>query len=230
MKYYIINRDENCKGVPFLLNAVLAENFDPKNPMPPMKGYSWTPSPGYAKKFPKELYLISKDRLYKFDYMPFWIGYVISSDFFELIAQHSNFEYTIVKLHTINWKGKVITDKKYFFLYIPYENWLNAIDFEKSKFILDDDLIKMKGLSAKKILNEKDFVSNIKTYDSIYINESKCDNNQIFKVNDNILHDLICSDSFLKKMMESNIYGINAIDTDLSYKYFSKFETNGIAE
>lgn len=57
----------------------------------------------------------------------------------------------------------------------------------------------MKGLSAEKILSEKDFVSNIKTYDSIYINESKCNNNQIFKVNDNIIHDLICSDSFLKK-------------------------------
>lgn len=90
----------------------------------------------------------------------------------------------------------MITDKKYFFLYIPYKNWLNAIDFEKSKFILDDDLIKMKGLSAEKILSKKDFVSNIKTYDSIYINESKCNNNQIFKINDNIIHDLICSDSF----------------------------------
>lgn len=30
--------------------------------------------------------------------------------------------------------------------------------------------------------------------------------------------------------MESNIYGINVIDTEFSYKYFSKFETNGIAE
>ena len=88
----------------------------------------------------------------------------------------------------------------------------------------------MKGLSAEKILSKKDFVSNIKTYDSIYINESKCNNNQIFKINDNIIHDLICSDSFLKKMKESNIYVINVIDTEFSYKYFSKFETNGIAE
>lgn len=193
MKYYILNNDKNKTGVPVLLNAVLAEEFNPQNPMPPMVGYSWCCAYRNERIYPDELYLISKDRLYTFDYIRFWDGYVVSSEFLELIKSFSSFRYNIVKLNVIGWKGVKITDKKYYFIEIPISEWIDAIDFEKSVFMLDDYMLELKGLNKEQVIAEKNYFTNIKAYKSIHIDSSRCKNNQIFQVRDNIIQDLICS-------------------------------------
>lgn len=220
MKYYILNNDKNKTGVPVLLNAVLAEEFNPQNPMPPMVGYSWCCAYRNERIYPDELYLISKDRLYTFDYIRFWDGYVVSSEFLELIKSFSSFRYNIVKLNVIGWKGVKITDKKYYFIEIPISEWIDAIDFEKSVFMLDDYMLELKGLNKEQVIAKKNYFTNIKAYKSIHIDSSRCKNNQIFQVRDNIIQDLICSQEFLNELEKSNIYGIGVIDTNSSSEYF----------
>ena len=94
MKYYILNNDKNKTGVPVLLNAVLLKNLIP------IQCYLWCIR-GVVPIAMNEYILmncihIKKDRLYTFDYIRFWDGYVVSSEFLELIKSFS-FRYNIVK-------------------------------------------------------------------------------------------------------------------------------------
>lgn len=223
MSYFVLKNNFKKRGVPPVINAVLAECFNIKHPMPPMSGYSWTCIDKEKRIYPNELYLVSKDRFYNFDYVGFWDGYIISENFKNLLDVYSNFSYKEISLHVIGWKGNVITDKKYFFIEIPNIEWVDAIDYDKSFFCLNEYFIKLKGLDVNEVIAKKDFYMNIKKYTSISLDSKKCNSNNIFKLLDGVIHDLVCDDIFYNKMNELDIYGVDVIDLDNIEHYFDYY-------
>lgn len=112
MNYYIIIKNEELSGVPTFLDAVLSENYVLENPMPPMN-YAWrrkTPN-GRKAPFPKELYLVSKNKILKSDYLNDFGGFIVSKELLGLIQTSNSKLFDKVILKTIGWKGENITNK-----------------------------------------------------------------------------------------------------------------------
>ena len=210
MKYYIIKNDFKEHGAPALLNAVLAEKFDINNPMPSMTGYSWTKSKDLDIEFPDELFLITKDKFYDFNYNIFWKGFVISEQFKVFIDRYL-LEYKKVNLKVINHKGKEISNKKYYFIYIPMKNRIDNINYASSEFTLDDSILKLRGLSEEEIKKDNNYFGNIKEYKSLVINNTN--KFEIFQVKDLIVQDLICSSKFKEDLYNHEVSKIVFIDT-----------------
>jgi len=222
MNHYLLKNDYNKAGVPATLNAVLAENFNEKDPMPAMAGYSWTKTRDPNREYPKDLFLISKDKSYKFDYIKFWEGYVISKKFKEKIDKF-NLSYKSVNLDVIGWKNNKITEEEYFFIDVPSSNSIDCIDYESSSFELDKQMIELRGLTEQKIIKEKNYYGNIKTYDSLVLLKEKENGNDIFRIKDNTIHDLVCSENFKQELLNDDIYGINFLAFDEMDTYHNYF-------
>jgi len=220
MNHYLLKNDYTKAGVPPILNAVLAEHFNEKDPMPPMAGYSWTKTRDPNREYPKDLFLISKDKSYKFDYIKFWEGYVISKKFKEKI-DNFDLSYKSVNLKVIGWKNNKITEKEYFFIDVPSSNSIDCINYDESSFELDKQMIELRGLKESKIIKEKNYYGNIKAYDSLVL--SKEIKNNIFRVKDNTILDLVCSENFKQELLNDNIYGIDFISFDQMNTYHNYF-------
>jgi len=210
MKYYIIKNDFKGSGSPATLNAVLAERFDAANPMPPMSGYSWTKSKDLDIEFPSDLFLISKDCYYDFNYIGFWKGFVVSEQFKAFIDKYL-LEYKKVNLITLNHEGKDISNKKYYFVYIPMKNRVDIIDYRSSEFVLDYSILKLRGLSEEDVKKDNNYFGNIKEYKRLIMKNTG--NPDVFQVKDLIVQDLVCSPKFKDDIIQHKVSNLVFIDT-----------------
>ena len=126
---------------PVNLTAVLAERYDPKNPMPPMN-YPWL-RPKSGVPFPETLYLICENHRYlKFDYLPWFNGFIISErlkdHFLEASskAEASTEEYyQMIPLKSVNINGENNSLKRFF--YLNFTSQFSIIDYEASEYVLN---------------------------------------------------------------------------------------------
>lgn len=189
------------KGVPIFLDGVLAEKFDPKNPMPPMN-YSWTRNRlGKKIDYPKELWLIVKEKSLLFDYYPCFRGIIVSDVFLNIMKENTSEEfYQIVKLNTVSWKGKEVTPKKYFYLRFYKEESL--FDYEKSEYVLENDVNMENVLTVG---------SGIKYFKEIFLNNN-ISNTRFFILRDRMFNKyLFCNSSFRLQIEKAGLYGFEIL-------------------
>ncbi|AIQ13783.1 Imm43 family immunity protein [Paenibacillus durus] len=201
------------RGVPIFLNAVLAEEYNQKNPMPDMD-YEWNFSSGIRKvNFPDHLFLICNERLLIFDYYPHFDGFIVSNEFLKVFRGYSSMEgYQLVPLETLSWKGKKITEKKYYYLF-PYkeEDW---VDFQASKYVVEkgetvEDIISTGGLFIKKI-------------EKIILKEPEIDK-EVFTLRGSTLTNyLFCSEIFKKEIEKEKLVSIDFIPLEQFPDYYNK--------
>ena len=203
------------KGVPIFLNGVLAEKFNRNDPMPPMD-YPWTwRKKGKKVDFPKELWLVTKEKLLLFDYYPDYNGLLVSDKFLELMKKnHLDTNVDIVPLNTVSWKGKEITLKKYF--YVRFNDDEALIDYDKSDFDLEKDA-------------NMDFVKKIgfgiKKFNEINLKKTKIDKS-FFTLSDTTFGKyLFCDKLFKKELEQAKLYGFDIIHyKTLPYAYNEKYK------
>lgn len=81
----------------------------------------------------EKLYLIYKHRLLDFDYCDKSNGFIISEEFKEIMDKHNPIKYISTPVVMVNRDGEVNSRKNYFYIVIQED--VQAIDFDKSKFI-----------------------------------------------------------------------------------------------
>lgn len=210
--------DINCiwsvvqKGVPTFLDAVLAEKFDIHNPMLPMN-YAWDkPQVGIIIDFPEELWLICKERLLMFDYYPAFNGFIVSRAFLDILNECNTYNqyYQYVKLNTVSWKGKKITDKTYY--YLIFNERENIIDHINSEYQI------RKGANME-LVHKNGF--GIEKYASISF--SKKAEKSFYQIYDSIFNRyLFCDDQVKQKMNEQKLYGFDFLEMDKLVETFNK--------
>ncbi|GGG88970.1 hypothetical protein GCM10007415_23830 [Parapedobacter pyrenivorans] len=200
MNYYILSNNYRLQTT-FTSDGVLAEGYDQKNPFPPMK-YSWTKPRDLNRVYPSELNYIFKGGIFKLDYASFWDGYIVSREFKELIDILRCPVYKSVRLNVLNIKGERISNEgEYFFLDMRH-SVQDVVDYPKSLFFLNEDMIKMRGLTIEQVKSTGDYFGNIKAYEKIALKEEKVDFN-IFKLKDIAVHDLVCDEECYLKIRNS---------------------------
>ncbi len=210
MKYYIIKQNDKLSGVPIFLNAVLSEKYDKTNPMPPMR-YDWFRKTYKGRKipFPSEAYLISKNKLLKSDYLSNFGGFIISKEMLDLIELSKSKPFDKIKLKTLGWKGKNITDKEYYFIDYLFSDRLENIDYEKSLFAWDTSELKYDRRTIENIM-EEEYPKYIKGFKELILKEVPYD---VFQLrNSKVSNFLICNEQFKNKVLEKKIYGVNFIE------------------
>ena len=127
---------------PIVLDAVLAEKYDAKNPMPSMD-YPWRRmKSGIKAPFPEQIFLISNyDDLLRFDFYPKFSGFIISEALKDKLVEQAAFDEAsiddycqIVPIKSVNISGRRNTVKRYFFL--RFINTFPIIDYDASEFVL----------------------------------------------------------------------------------------------
>lgn len=132
--YYVLERQEGV-GCPVFINALLHEEFHEGGANINMD-YDWhfMPYPQKLRPLPKELFLISKDRKYNFDFASDFNGFIVSAEFLNIVESFDLGHWERSKLHVSDQKGKNISDKEYHFLRLPREHRQKGIvDQQNSK-------------------------------------------------------------------------------------------------
>ncbi|SNQ45104.1 Imm43 family immunity protein [Cellulophaga lytica] len=210
MKYYLIKNNDTLSGVPIFLDAVLSEQFDKKDPMPPMR-YDWRrkTSEGRKAPFPDELYLVAKNKLLKSDYISDFGGFIVSKEMLKIIEASRVKPFDKVKLNTLGWKGKKITDKEYYFIDYLFNNRLENINYQKSLFAWDISELKY-SKKTKEQLKEIEYSAFIKGFKEIFLDDTKFD---VFQLrNSKISGHLICNENFKQEVIKNNLYGMEFIE------------------
>ncbi|WP_114789443.1 hypothetical protein U0035_07835 [Niabella yanshanensis] len=211
MNYYIFSNNYSQR-TSSAADGILAEGYDKNNPFPPMK-YSWTKPRDLDRVYPSELYYIFKGIDFYLDYASFWDGYIISGAFKNLLDTLKCPSYKSVKLKVVNAKGEDISGGREYFFIDMRSVVQDVVDYTNSLFTLNEDIIKMRGLSIEKIRNSGDYFGNIKVYEKISLLEQNISYN-IFKLKDLAVHDLICDEQGHQKIQEffNTIQHVNIAD------------------
>ena len=133
--YAIFEKEE--KFCPTYLEGILHTEFFEKDPFE-SKNSDFISPWNVEVQLPQELWFITKDRKYEFDYRAYrgdGAGFFVSSEFLSLLQEFniSNFQHQ--KLHVVNRHKKNVSSKRYFFVH--FFNMLeDAIDMEKSNIEL----------------------------------------------------------------------------------------------
>ena len=136
---YFMVPNTKAKGTPIYLDGILHTRFIPKeeykgSTLPPvLTRDSWRIGWMNLTELPEKLYLINKHRLLDFDYCYTSSGFIISEEFKEIMDNHNPIKYLSTPVVMVNRDGVVNSRKNYFFIIIQED--VQAIDFDKSKFI-----------------------------------------------------------------------------------------------
>ncbi|MFD8780971.1 Imm43 family immunity protein [Kitasatospora sp. NPDC059599] len=122
---------------PVFLNGVIHEEFSDDGYDRPMH-YAWHYATGGAPTadLPPELWLITKDRAYDFDFHTSFGGHVVSGDFLSLMRSTDTGRWQAARLHPVSTTGRRIARKDYFFVKFPPAELLkveDVVDLENSK-------------------------------------------------------------------------------------------------
>lgn len=220
MSYHLIIPEFGKPGIPTIINGVLTEKFDPKNPLPPMAGYSWTKTRDPNRVYPSELWLVTKERRFSFDYMQFWDGYIVSKKFKRLLDAHPHPEYKEVRLQVIGWKGKPVTNKDYYFIDIPLANQVNGVDRGGTLLEWDADLLRLTGNTEDAIKASGKYLGLTRLHDQLVLKPNiRFD---VFRLYDMIIHDLFCNDIF-KTHLKSEVGTVRYIPLPNVKGYDARF-------
>ncbi|SDC32843.1 Imm43 family immunity protein [Niabella drilacis] len=212
MSYYIVTNNYNLP-TSSASNGVLAEQYDANTPFPPMK-YSWTKPRDPDRIYPSELFYILKgETTFNIDYSSFWDGYIISEKFKSLLDSANCPHYKSVKLAVINTKGEDIAKGERFFFIDMRSAVQDIIDYAHSSFILNEDMIKIRGLTVEAVRKSGDYFGNIKSYEQLSLKQENI-RFDIFKLKDLAVNDLVCNEQCCAKIRESfnTIECINLMD------------------
>ncbi len=136
---YFMVPNRKAKGTPIFLDGILHTRFIPReeykgSTLPPvLTRDSWRIGWMNLTELPEKLYLINKHRLLDFDYCDTSNGFIISEKFKEIIDKHNPMKYLFTPVVMLNRDGEVNSQKSYYFITIQED--VQAIDFDKSKFI-----------------------------------------------------------------------------------------------
>jgi hypothetical protein len=122
---------------PIFLNGLIHEEFTEDGFDRPMR-YDWHYPVGTAAlaDLPAELWLISKNRAYDFDFRSQFGGHIVSADFLELMRYMETGGWQAAKLHAVSTKGRRISAKDYYFVKFPRAELLRTeevVDFDGSR-------------------------------------------------------------------------------------------------
>jgi Immunity protein 43 len=201
------------QGIPIFLDAVLCEKFDPLNPMPPMN-YSWSRNkPGIQSNFPEKLWLVTKDPLLSFDYLPSFSGFIVSKEMLNVIIENTiEKKYQVVPLETIGWKNKQVTKKEYF--YLKFYIGENFVDYLSSEYVLQKNA-KMEFVNkigyGIDVFKKLQFVENITADNPFFVLNDVTYNTYIF-----------CNELFKDKIHSTSLHGIDIIELENFVKLYNK--------
>ena len=136
---YFMVPNRKAKGTPIYLDGILHTRFIPReeykgSTLPPvLTRDSWRIGWMNLTELPEKLYLINKHRLLDFDYCDTSNGFIISEEFKEIMDAHNPMKYLFTPVVMLNRDGEVNSKKSYYFITIQED--VQAIDFDKSKFI-----------------------------------------------------------------------------------------------
>ncbi|MFJ9611394.1 Imm43 family immunity protein [Kitasatospora sp. NPDC101176] len=129
---------------PVFLNGVLHEEFAEGAFDRPMT-YGWqhdAPGEGPPDDLPAELWLVTKDRSYGFDFHTAFGGHVVSAGFLELLRAGDTGDWQVSRLQVVSAKGRPIPAKEYSFVRFPRSALLSTerlVDPERSRIDLRRD-------------------------------------------------------------------------------------------
>ena len=138
-QYYFMTRNRNAKGTPIYLDGILHTQFIPReeykgSTLPPvLDNDKWRTGWMNLTELPEKLYLINKHRLLDFDYCDKSNGFIISEELKAIMDKHNPMKYISTPVVMVNRDGEVNSRKNYFYIVIQED--VQAIDFDKSKFI-----------------------------------------------------------------------------------------------
>ena len=203
MKKYFSLHPIQGRGTNVFINAVLAEEFDEKNPMPPMS-YKWNnPSFRGPVDFPDFLWLVCKEKLLSFDYHPQFNGFIVSEEFLSLLKEYRDDGFQTVPLKVISWKGKNITEKTYY--YIQFYQWEDCLDYEKSKF-------QVKENTNPSLVTKAGF--GIERFEDIVLKQD-CVSKEVFLIYVFKLQTrLWCGEEFKAEAQAQKLYGFEFVPTE----------------
>ena len=136
---YFMVPNRKAKGTPIYLDGILHTRFIPReeykgSTLPPVLNRDkWRGGWMNLTELPEKLYLINKHRLLDFDYCDTSNGFIISEKFKEIMDKHNPMKYLFTPVVMLNKDGEVNSQKSYYFITIQED--VQAIDFDKSKFI-----------------------------------------------------------------------------------------------
>lgn len=131
--YYVLEKD-NGPGCPSFLNAMLHENFIEKGASVPIE-YPWyfTQPSEPTHPLPPELFFITKDKKYSFDFATDFGGHIVSHRFLEKMQLFDLSAWEISKLKAVDQKKSPVSENKYYFIRQSRKLWISeAIDTNKS--------------------------------------------------------------------------------------------------
>lgn len=185
--------EKKGRGAPLSLSeGIMHTEFQKKNPFAPLPSDfgDWRNSVNAPVELPKQLWFVTRDRVYNFDLRFYSEGFIVSHVFLGLLQRHTSTPYVSTPVYMVNKFGESVAKKEYY--YIRFYNYTDLIDHTSSNIVYDK-----KGFIKKPIeLHLRTDISQ-----QIFMTDSSYFFNRLF-----------CTDEFRKACLEASIYGVEFVE------------------
>lgn len=185
--------EEKEKGAPLSLSeGILHTEFiikDPFAPLPSDYG-DWRTAVNTLVTLPKQLWFVTRDKLYTFDLRFSSGGFIVSETFYRLLQTHISTPYISTLVNVVNKHGKSVVEGNYY--YIRFYGYTDVIDHTNSNIIYDS-----KGFIKKPL--ELSLKQDIRL--DVFMTDSSFFFNRLF-----------CIDKFREACLDVPINGIKFIE------------------
>ena len=135
--------EKKGRGAPLsLAEGIMHTEFQKKNPFAPLPSDSgdwrngdWRNSVNAPVELPKQLWFVTRDRVYNFDLRFSSEGFIVSHVFLELLQRHTSTPYVSTPVYMVNKFGDSVAKKEYY--YIRFYNYTDLIDHTSSNIVYD---------------------------------------------------------------------------------------------
>ena len=197
--------EKKGRGAPLsLAEGIMHTEFQKKNPFAPLPSDSgdwrngdWRNSVNAPVELPKQLWFVTRDRVYNFDLRFYSEGFIVSHVFLGLLQRHTSTPYVSTPVYMVNKFGDSVAKKEYY--YIRFYNYTDLIDHTSSNIVYDK-----KGFIKKPIeLHLRTDISQ-----QVFMTDSSYFFNRLF-----------CTDEFRKACLEASIYGVEFVEASKAGTY-----------
>jgi len=161
---YFFFHEIKAPSCPVFINGLLHEKFISNGADVEMNyTWHWADDGEALASLPDELWLITKDRGYSFDFRHAFGGYIVSAKLLSLMDEHGSKNWERSSLCIVNKKKEFISKVDYFFVRASEKSVLsNVVDLSKSKVELRKDgaIKSLKSLSLIDRIGEEIFLVN----------------------------------------------------------------------